>query len=392
MSPIALLLLACGAIGHAILWLGLVNRIHALAMHRRWVDGLTGLCGIMLLVIPCVIAAKLVGIFPALPVVSARFVEIAVWCYVALCAGLCIVAVLQRLWWYQHPERRGALVANHTTAVSHTCDQRQLLAPGIPTWLGRLPLNEVLKICVQEKQLAIPRLLESGDRLRIVHLSDLHMSGRIERAYFERAVEEVNACEPDLVAITGDIVEREPCVDWIPATLGQLRAKAPVYYVLGNHDLHVNVGRLHGALADVGLVHLGGEYRELTVRGTPLVVAGNELPWFEPAADLRDCPAHDATGQPLRIVLAHSPDQFAWAQANEVDLVLAGHLHGGQVRLPILGAILSPSLFGVRYAAGVFMAGKTVMHVSRGTGSLTPVRYNCPPEIAVLTLCGARTK
>ena len=258
--------------------------------------------------------------------------------------------------------------------------------------MGRLPFNEVLKICVQEKQVAIPRLLESRDPLRIVHLSDLHMSGRIERAYFERAVEEVNACEPDLVAITGDIVEREQCVDWIPATLGRLRAKGPVYYVLGNHDLHVNVKRLHTALADAGLVHLGGECRELTVRGTPLVVAGNELPWFKPAADLRNCPAHDSTGLPLRIVLAHSPDQFDWAQANGVDLMLAGHLHGGQVRLPILGPIFAPSRYGVRYSAGVFTAGKTVMHVSRGTGSLTPLRYNCPPEITVLTLCAARTK
>jgi uncharacterized protein len=392
MSPSSLLLLAFGAIGHAILWLGLVNRIHALAMHRRWVDGLTGLCGIMLLITPCVIAAVLIGFVPALSETLARFGQIAVWCYVALCAGICIVAGLQRLWWYRHSERRGALLANHTSAVSHTRDERLLLAPGIPSWLGRLPLNEVLKICVQEKQVGIPRLLESRDPLRIVHLSDLHMSGRLERAYFERAVEEVNACEPDLVAITGDIVEREPCVAWIPATLGRLRAKGPVYYVLGNHDLHVNVSRLHAALADSGLVHLGGACRELTVRGTPLVMAGNELPWFEPAADLRGCPSHDSMGLPLRIVLAHSPDQFEWAQANEIDLILAGHLHGGQVRLPILGAILSPSRYGVRYAAGVFLAGKTVMHVSRGTGSLTPVRYNCPPEIAVLTLSAGHSK
>jgi predicted MPP superfamily phosphohydrolase len=389
MPPSAKLLWACGAIAHTILWLGLVNRIHALAMHRRLIDGLTGLCGIMLLAIPCIIAAVLIGVFPALP---AHFVRILVWCYVALCAGLCIVAVLQRLWWYRHPERRGALMANHTSVVSHTRPERQLIAPGIPTWLGRLPFNEVLKICVQEKQIAIPRLLESPYPLRIVHLSDLHMSGRIERAYFEQVVEEVNAREPDLVAITGDIVEREGCVDWVSATLGQLRAKGRVCYVLGNHDLHVNVTRLHAALTDAGLVHLGGECRQLTVRGTPLLLAGNELPWFEPAGDLSRCPAHDSTGLPLRIVLAHSPDQFGWAQTNGVDLMLAGHLHGGQVRLPILGPILAPSLYGVRYSAGVFMAGKTVMHVSRGTGSLTPLRYNCPPEIAVLTLCAARTK
>jgi predicted MPP superfamily phosphohydrolase len=85
-------------------------------------------------------------------------------------------------------------------------------------------------------------------------------------------------------------------------------------------------------------------------------------------------------------LLAHSPDQFGWAQANEVDLMLAGHNHGGQVCLPLLGPIVAPSLHGVRYGSGTFRAGNTVMHVSRGTSSLTPLRWNCPPEIAVLTL------
>ena len=83
----------------------------------------------------------------------------------------------------------------------------------------------------------------------------------------------------------------------------------------------------------------------------------------------------------------HSPDEFEWAQKNDVDVILAGHLHGGQVRLPVFGAILSPSRYGVRYALGVFTSGNTVMHVSRGTGSLTPLRYNCPPEVSLLTLC-----
>jgi predicted MPP superfamily phosphohydrolase len=128
---------------------------------------------------------------------------------------------------------------------------------------------------------------------------------------------------------------------------------------------------------------------QATVQNTPLVLAGNEVPWYRPAADLRDSPAHDASGLPLRIVLAHSPDQFDWASANDVDLMLAGHLHGGQVRLPLLGAITSPSLHGVRYASGTFRSGNTVLHVSRGVSSLSPLRWNCPPEIALLTLRSA---
>ena len=101
---------------------------------------------------------------------------------------------------------------------------------------------------------------------------------------------------------------------------------------------------------------------------------------------LADAPPRDAAGLPLRFLLAHGPDQFAWAQQNDFDLVLVGHNHGGQVRLPLLGAILAPSLSGTRYAGGVFRRGNTVMHVSRGTGSHTPLRWNCPPEVALLTL------
>jgi predicted MPP superfamily phosphohydrolase len=97
-------------------------------------------------------------------------------------------------------------------------------------------------------------------------------------------------------------------------------------------------------------------------------------------------PPRESNGLPLRILLAHGPDQFGWAQQNDFDLMLAGHNHGGQIRLPFLGAILAPSLGGTRYASGVFRRGRSVMHVSRGTGSLTPVRWNCPPEIALLIL------
>jgi predicted MPP superfamily phosphohydrolase len=139
-------------------------------------------------------------------------------------------------------------------------------------------------------------------------------------------------------------------------------------------------------MAAAGLVNVGGQCLKVQVNGAPLIIAGNELPWYKPAADFSGCPKSEDPARPLRILLAHSPDQFAWAQINDVDLMLAGHLHGGQVRLPIVGAITSPSINGVRYVSGVFARGNTVMHVSRGVGSLTPLRFGCPPEIALLIL------
>jgi predicted MPP superfamily phosphohydrolase len=386
----ALALLALGAVGHVTLWVSLVSRFHALGVKRIWVDLLTILCGLMLVGMPVLIASafpEVVGRWITLP----QFIgPTAAWTYIVGCAGFSIVALLQRWLWHRHVERRGALLENHQIHVAmNELSEKPLTAPGISTWLSRLPGNQVLQLCVHERRLIIPRLPATSARLRIVHLSDLHMSGRVAKKYFEKVVATANECNADMIAVTGDIVEHTPCVDWIPDTLGKLRAPGGVYFVLGNHDKFADAARVREALVAAGLIYLGSRCIQHTIRDVPVLLAGNELPWFPPAADFRGCQARDASGLPLRILLAHSPDQFAWAAAHDVDLMLAGHVHGGQVCLPLIGPLMAPSWHGVRYAAGVFAAGKTVMHVSRGIGSLAPVRYNCPPEVAVLTLCAA---
>ena len=95
---------------------------------------------------------------------------------------------------------------------------------------------------------------------------------------------------------------------------------------------------------------------------------------------------HRRDGGPLRIALAHSPDQLAWAQAGQFDLMLAGHTHGGQIRLPWIGPIFTPSRMGVLHSSGLFNAPPTVLHVTRGVSGLLPLRLNCPPEMAHLRL------
>jgi len=374
-------LLVLGAVGHVILWVALVNRLHGLAMNRRLMDALTGLCGVGVSLIPLAVVAILLE-----PQRVPSFAAVATWVYISACAVVCVVASGQRLWTRRHPERRGAMLANHTTRLNlRSSVAEPLVAPGIPTWLARLPGNQVFGVHVHEKQLAIPRLAPEHAGLRIVHIADLHMSGRITRAYFRAVMDCVNECRPDLIAITGDLVEREECIDWILDTLGRLRAPGGVYYVLGNHDLHVDERRLKAALADVGLIHVGGRVVAVTVNNTPLVIAGNELPWYKSVPPPFQGGARGGSeSAALRILLSHSPDQFAWAQQRGFDLMLAGHNHGGQVRLPFFGPILAPSLHGVRYASGAFRGGDTILHVTRGAASLTPLRFNCPPEIAVL--------
>ncbi len=312
MSPIACVFLAFGAVGHVVLWVAIVNRSHAFGVQRRWVDLITAICGVMLVTIPIIIAAVIAGIVPVGSAAISSFISNVMWTYVTVCAAVLAVAILQRWHWCLHPERHGALLSNHTSIVRQDDSVSPFVAPGIPTWLGSLPGNEVLRICVHEKAIAIPRMSQSHEPLRIVHLTDLHMSGRITRPYFERVVEETIALQADIIAITGDIVEHEKCLDWIPTTLGRLQASGGVYYVLGNHDKHVNEERLKTALADAGFVHLGAECRHVTIRGASYILGGNELPWYKPASNFANCPPHDSTGQPLRILLAHSPDQFEW--------------------------------------------------------------------------------
>jgi hypothetical protein len=254
----------------------------------------------------------------------------------------------------------------------------------IPCRLARLPGNQSLQLELQELRLKVPRLDPALEGLSVIHLADFHFTGGIGRSYFEEIVGLCNRLDGDLVAVTGDIVDKPQRIDWIPETLGKLRARWGVYFVLGNHDMWNAPERIRRTMTECGLVDLAGRWSETAIRARPVILAGNEAPWG-PAADLtRVSPPSD--NGPLRIVLSHSPDQFPWARANHVDLMLAGHTHGGQFRIPFIGPFVSPSRYGVRYASGTFYARPTLMHVSRGVSAKFPLRIHCRPEVTKLTL------
>lgn len=379
-------LLTLGAIGHVIFWVALVNRTHGLGIARRHVDALTIACAVGCAGLPLLVLGSLWTKGVAFPPQDWTPTLLAVWGYVMGSAMFCVSAILRRLRLQFHPERVGSQLTNHTAVAN--IRQRvagPLAAPGYPAICAALPGNQVFELHIHEKELAIPRLSPEHSGIRLAHVSDLHMSGRIDKPYFVEVVKEVNRWEPDLIAITGDIVERPECLDWIPDTIAQLQAENGVYFVLGNHDKKAGANQLRQRLIEAGLKNLGGKTLVTEVRGTPLLLAGNEQPWFGPLPEMATA-VRDEQGLPLRILLAHTPDQFRWAQENDFDLMLAGHIHGGQVQFPIVGAVLAPSLHGTRYPCGVFRQGNTVMHVSRGSGSLAPFRFNCPPEISLLTL------
>lgn len=231
------------------------------------------------------------------------------------------------------------------------------------------------------------RLSPPLDGLTITHLSDLHFTGRITRPFYDLVVDETNALDSDIIAISGDIIDKQHCFGWIRELLGRLRSRYGIFFVLGNHDLRIRdeVG-LRSELMRNGLIDLGGRWELIEVRGESVLLAGNELPWFVPAADMKNGPKPAEHRRQLRIAISHSPDQYAWAQTYDFDLMLAGHTHGGQIRFPLIGPVFSPSRFGVKYCAGTFYEDPTLMHVSRGVAGTRPLRFNCPPELTKLTL------
>jgi hypothetical protein len=389
MAALTVVLALLALVGHAALWVGFVNRVHSTGAPRPVIKLFSG-CGHALLVLLPLIAVWFwwnsgISFIDWMP--QAAQCQ-ALWFYFVLCWIMALLTVA--LWIPRHllPAKVHAVLSSRTTMADIAAVLGHKPAVG---WRARLlslvPGNQIFQLAIDEKQLALPRLPAPLDGFSIAHLSDLHFTGRIGIDFFKAVVERTNALRADLIVLTGDVLDEMELVDWIPQTIARLSAPLGVYFVLGNHDQFTGEGpRLRQALTAAGLMDLGGRWKRLDVNGAEIILAGNELPWFAPSPDMRQCPARSADHPQLRLLLSHSPDQFPWARRCDFDLMLAGHTHGGQIRLPLIGPIFSPSSHGVKYASGTFYASPTLMHVSRGISSELPLRFNCRPELTKIVL------
>lgn len=250
---------------------------------------------------------------------------------------------------------------------------------------ARLPLNQIFELAVESIELPVAGLPESLDGYRIAQLSDLHFTGHMSPQWTAHTVDQLNRFSPDLIALTGDIIDKARCITWLDEALGHAAAADGCYFVLGNHDTRVADPELvRQRLTDLGWCDLGHRWRRLITRRSraSLSLLGNERPWFP----LGELPSQRELAGSFPLLLAHSPDQFRWARRQGLPLMLAGHTHGGQGRLPLVGPLLGPSYHGSRYAAGDFYRAPTTMHVSRGLGGTHLLRINCRPELSLLTL------
>jgi uncharacterized protein len=225
----------------------------------------------------------------------------------------------------------------------------------------------------------VPGLPEALRGLRLGVLTDIHRSQTVSHAMVATAVAMLMAEKPDLVVLGGDYVSWRDRRYVHPAAdaLAPLTAPYGVIAILGNHD---DDREMPAALAAKGFTVLKDARTRLIIRDEPIDVAGVRF-WTYKLTDI----AHILRGSlPLTILLAHTPKRLTEAQQLAVPAVISGHTHGGQIVLPGLGPIAArefPVIAGLAQRAG------TTIFVSRGVGTIyVPVRINCPPEVAVLTL------
>ena len=213
-----------------------------------------------------------------------------VWSYSALCLAIA-AGPLARWACHRLFDRPAAVLqSNHTNIVDlSTVGNACPIQGPITTLLRRVPGNDFLRLHVQHKELALPRLPAALDGISIAHVSDLHFCGRLSRPFFSEVIRHVNALDADLIALTGDFFDRRECLDWIGDTLGRLRARHGAYFVLGNHDRYIgDVAGTRLRLTSAGLIDLGGRWLTIEIDGQSILLAGNELPWHRPAAPMEN--------------------------------------------------------------------------------------------------------
>jgi predicted MPP superfamily phosphohydrolase len=235
------------------------------------------------------------------------------------------------------------------------------------------------RIGVTEETIRVKGLSPAWDGRRIALLTDIHHSALVPAADVVRAVSLANAQNPDLIVLGGDYVTNadRDFMEPVAELLAPLRAPLGVYAILGNHD---DDREMPAALTRHGIEVLRDRSARVSVRREGIELAGIR---FWTRGSVRVGEAIEKTRDPI-ILLAHDPRRLAEASTLGVTAVLSGHTHGGQVVLPGLGA---PAARKFPVTEGLARMADTTLFVSRGVGTVyLPVRINCPPEVAVITL------
>jgi predicted MPP superfamily phosphohydrolase len=230
---------------------------------------------------------------------------------------------------------------------------------------------------------------------KILHLSDLHASWAVSLGFIEEAVELGLQLKPDLICITGDFITRQyAAFDSYARVLARLSAAAPAFACLGNHD-GGRWARIHGGyestlpvrqlLQQSRIELLHNRCATLRLNGREVKLTGVADAWSENLNLAAAFPPAETGGEATRILLSHNPDTKEFLKFHPWDLLLCGHTHGGQVVLPGLGAPWTP-VRDKRFIAGMYSWDNRWIHITRGVGNVHGLRFNCPPEVSLVTL------
>ena len=253
-------------------------------------------------------------------------------------------------------------------------------------------------LMVNEIKITNDKIPQSFEGFRIAQVSDLHNAelGKDNN----KLIEKLNECEPDIIVLTGDLIDSNHTNLEVALSFAQQAVKiAPCYFVTGNHEAWIGsqYEELKTSLQNTGITVLQDEAIELNYGDECIQLIGLNDPDFserdsflsESILETKLSQVNISDG--FTILLSHRPEYFNVYQNKNIDLVLSGHAHGGQFRLPLGGGVIAPGqgLFP-KYDAGTYTENGTTMIVSRGIGnSIIPVRINNPPEIVIIELnCG----
>ena len=220
-----------------------------------------------------------------------------------------------------------------------------------------------------------------GPAVRVAHVSDFHLNSHLPLSYFQDAMHRVAAKQPDLLLITGDFVTHAEFIPLLAEVLPIAQGRLGSFGVLGNHDTWADAPAVREAANAAGVCMLSkGSVRVPLADGASILLAGDEHPWGDGVWRQPD----RLPGE-LAFLLTHTPDNIHRPQRMMFDAVFAGHYHGGQMRVPGIGALVMPSKYGRQYDGSHFVFGRTHLFVTAGVGSAEPpLRIWCQPDILLV--------
>lgn len=247
------------------------------------------------------------------------------------------------------------------------------------------------RLVVHQVSVNLPSWSEKLGNLRIAAISDIHAGApHISQKKLHELVERTNAQQPDLILLAGDFVIQRVMggtfmkPELLAAELKSLKARIGTFATLGNHDWWYNAPHVKVTLEQAGIRVLDNQAVKVDQNSFSFWLVGFADEW-EGRPNIIETMKQVTDDSPI-IAFTHNPDLFP-SIPNQVALTIAGHTHGGQVALPLIGRPIVPSKYKQRYAAGHIVENGKHLFVTTGVGtSIIPVRFGVPPEIAILTI------